>query len=169
MVNIAISRYLAAVVFGIGIAVVSASVVEHFLKVPLFEIGGLWVKAIEDLVTNLQGLLDTILQFKSLLMLGAAVGIYVLYHAYFLVFGRMNRIRLLHEVGYCTDGKLSTKEVCDNIKRKRKIGDCPPCYPNGWFSVIDSHDLKVNESKSVSCLGKLFLLSISDIISERVI
>ena len=152
-----ISRYLTAVVFGIGIAVVSASVVEHYFKVPLFEIGGLLVKATEDLIINLQGFLVTILQFTSLWSyLGAAVAIYLLYRAYFIVFGRMNRIRLLHEVGYCTDGKLSTKEICENIKRKRKIGDCPPCYPNGWFSVIDSHDLKVNESKSVSCLGKLF-------------
>ena len=155
----AISRkvYLTAVVISIAIAVVSASVAEHFLKVPLFEIGGLFVKATEDLITNLQNLLVAILQFSSLWSyLGTAVAIYLLYRGYVLVFGFMNRVRLLHEVGYCTDGKLSTKEVCENIKRKRKIGDCPPCYPNGWFSVIDSHDLKANEPKSVSCLGKLF-------------
>ena len=147
---------LTIVVISVAIAVVSASMVEQFLKVPLFEIGGLWVKASQDLVINIHSLFLTILQFTSFWSyLGIAVTMYVLYHAYILVFANMNRVRALHDVGYCSDGTLNKKDMCELIKRKRKIGDCPPCYPNGWFSVIDSHDLRVNEAKSISCLGKL--------------
>ncbi len=146
---------LTLAVIVIAIAVVSASMVEQLLKVPLFEIGGLWFKAAETWTTTMQEMILSVSKLSSFwTCLGLGIGVYVSYRAYILVFANMNRIRLGHEVGYCADGKLSTKDVRELVKRKRKIGSCPPCYPNGWFSVIDSHDLKTNEVKSVSCLGE---------------
>lgn len=66
----------------------------------------------------------------------------------------MNRIRMLGEVGYVPEGKLSMKDVANEVRKRRLAGDVPPVYPNGWFAVLESRDLKKGESKSVSCLGR---------------
>lgn len=39
-------------------------------------------------------------------------------------------------------------------RKRRFIGDVPPVYPNGWFAVLDSDQLKAGQLKYVSALGK---------------
>ncbi len=69
----------------------------------------------------------------------------------------LNSMKYFLQVGYVIDrnGRESAKEVCDFVTRKRLIGDLPPCYPNGWFGVIESRSLKTCQVKPVNCLGKL--------------
>lgn len=39
--------------------------------------------------------------------------------------------------------------------RLRKIGTkVPPPFPNGWFGILESSDLKSGEVKQVDCLGE---------------
>ncbi|XP_038054598.1 cholesterol 7-desaturase-like [Patiria miniata] len=39
------------------------------------------------------------------------------------------------------------------MKRSRKVGAIPPVYPNGWFAVLRSAELKKMETKYVHALG----------------
>ncbi len=134
---------------------VSASVLEN-LKVPLLEVGELWLTATQDLLNGMKNGITTLIHDCSIWSyIGIVALAYLVYKVYLLLFAPMNRVRLLHEVGYCDDSyhKQSAKDVCNTVKKQRRVGDCPPCYPNGWFAVIDSHDLKVGAVKNVSCLG----------------
>jgi len=38
---------------------------------------------------------------------------------------------------------------------RRKVGDTPPVFPNGWFRATDSKCLKKGQVKSVYLFGKL--------------
>ena len=62
------------------------------------------------------------------------------------------------DVGYITEGKMSKKETANYMKRIRKTGDIPPVYPNGWFRVLDSSELKEGDSKYVSALGQYLVV-----------
>ncbi|XP_072015577.1 cholesterol 7-desaturase nvd-like isoform X1 [Amphiura filiformis] len=62
-------------------------------------------------------------------------------------------VRNFGDVGYITDGR-NKKEVANEIRKRRRAGDVPPVYPNGWFSVLRSWELKQGEVKYVSALGK---------------
>ncbi|KAL0269794.1 UNVERIFIED_CONTAM: hypothetical protein PYX00_007405 [Menopon gallinae] len=74
--------------------------------------------------------------------------------------------RDLCDVGfdYLTDGyykstkykKRNKRELVREVLRLRKIGDLPPIYPNGWFALIESSDLKRNEVRHVAALGENF-------------
>ena len=44
----------------------------------------------------------------------------------------------------------------NEVRRRKKIGEIPPPYPNGWFGLVVSKDLKVGESTSVNALGQNF-------------
>jgi len=41
------------------------------------------------------------------------------------------------------------------MMRLRKKGTLPPVYPNGWFALLDSDQVMVNQVKYVTALGKL--------------
>ena len=151
------------IVISVVTVAVSASLVEHFIKVPLFEVGGLLLTATHDLLSVVKKVLTNFTDLSSTWSyLGIAATTFFLYKAYLFIFAPMNRVRLLHEVGYCDENyhKQSNKDVCNMVKKQRRIGDCPPCFPNGWFSVIDSHDLKVGAVKNVSCLGELLAMNV---------
>ena len=52
-------------------------------------------------------------------------------------------------------GAMTKKEIANMIQRRRKLGaDLPPVYPNGWFRLLDSNQLKNGEVKEVCALGK---------------
>lgn len=40
--------------------------------------------------------------------------------------------------------------------RARKSQKYPPPYPNGWFAVAESKEIKAGSAKSISCLGESF-------------
>jgi cholesterol 7-dehydrogenase len=45
------------------------------------------------------------------------------------------------------------RELVREMRRLRKIGNLPPVYPNGWFSLLDSTELVPGEVKHVTALG----------------
>lgn len=75
----------------------------------------------------------------------------------------INRIRLLGDVGYHNEvgsgdinaGSCAKRDaLVAAVRKRRKTGDIPPVFPNGWFALLESRDLKPGDAKSVSCLGK---------------
>jgi len=127
---------------------------SHFLTVHLFEVGGLWINATLELGQSIMTSLLVLPDMTSLwtYLIGAVV-IYAAYHLYRLFFVPINRVRMLGDVGYVPEGTLSMKDMVNVVRKRRMIGEIPPIYPNGWFVVIESRDLKVAEVKNVSCLG----------------
>jgi cholesterol 7-dehydrogenase len=45
------------------------------------------------------------------------------------------------------------RELVRDVRRLRKVGNLPPVYPNGWFSLLDSRDLAPGDVKHVAALG----------------
>ena len=93
-------------------------------------------------------------RLNPLLSIAAAVASFVLLKIWRLLFAPLNLIRPLHEIGYIPENKRSMKDVANDIRRRRKCGDVPPVYPNGWFSVLDSSQLKVGDVRHVCILGE---------------
>ena len=75
-------------------------------------------------------------------------------YLYQVLFVPINRVRLLEEIGYSSDGNLTKKEIAENFKRSREVGGVPPVYPNGWFGLIESFNVKRGEVICISALGK---------------
>lgn len=48
------------------------------------------------------------------------------------------------------------KLMVQKIRKQRKIGDLPPVYPNGWFAIAESSDVKPSKVKYVAALGENF-------------
>lgn len=57
-------------------------------------------------------------------------------------------------------GESSNKKAAVNRARKlRKIGSkIPPPFPNGWFAIAQSKDIKAGTAKNVDCLGENFVV-----------
>ena len=134
---------------------VRASIGEYALGVPLFEVGTLWLNASRTLMTKMTACIVTPDFGNPLTYLLMAGGLYAAWKAYQLFFVSLNRVRLLGDLGYIAEGKMTMKDMVNQVRKNRQVGDCPPVYPNGWFAVIESRDLKAKESKTVGMLGKL--------------
>ena len=91
----------------------------------------------------------TILNVGTTLLSAAAI-----FYLRRLLFHPFQQVRNLGDVGYITDGR-NKKEVANEIRKRRRAGDVPPVYPNGWFSLLRSRELKTGEVKYVSALGKV--------------
>src|SRR6218665_885891 len=139
-------------------------VTSDFLTVPLFEVGGLWVNATLDMGSRLLNAVFIYPDFSSpWTYLGGAFLAFGLYQLAVLLFVPIDRTRMLGEVGYIPESKMSMKDMVNIVRKRRQVGDVPPCYPNGWFSVIESRDLKRGEAKTVGCLGQYSCYSIKSI------
>ena len=53
-------------------------------------------------------------------------------------------------------GLISKRDVINEVRRRRKYGELPPVYPNGWFGLLRSEHLPVGGSTSVNALGQNF-------------
>ena len=85
-----------------------------------------------------------------------AVGIILAIAAYYIhrvLFTPYALVRNFGDVGYITDGQ-NKRDAANDIRKRRRAGDIPPVYPNGWFSLLRSWELKVKDVKYVSALGK---------------
>ncbi|KAG2455227.1 DAF36 desaturase, partial [Polypterus senegalus] len=58
------------------------------------------------------------------------------------------------DVGYIVEAGRTRAQAANEARRRRKTGDLPPVYPNGWYRVTDSHLLAKGEVKSVTVLGE---------------
>ena len=51
---------------------------------------------------------------------------------------------------------VSKRDILNEVRRRKKAGDLPPVYPNGWFTLLCSEELAVGASTSVNALGENF-------------
>lgn len=79
---------------------------------------------------------------------------YLMLKLWKLFFTPLQMQRKLHEIGYMSEGNRSLKDIANEYRKRRKCGDIPPVYPNGWFRVLDSHELAVGDVKYISVLGE---------------
>uniref|UniRef100_A0A914VDT9 Cholesterol 7-desaturase n=1 Tax=Plectus sambesii TaxID=2011161 RepID=A0A914VDT9_9BILA len=73
----------------------------------------------------------------------------------------LNRIKRLGDVGYHFPDNVSGKQRAQLIRRAQKlrqIGDIPPVYPNGWFCVAESYDVRPGKVRSVVAFGQQLAL-----------
>ncbi|KAK1155773.1 cholesterol 7-desaturase isoform X1 [Acipenser oxyrinchus oxyrinchus] len=63
-------------------------------------------------------------------------------------------LRGADDAGYITQTGRTRAQVANEVRRRRKTGDLPPVYPNGWYRVLDSHMLARGEVKNVTMLGE---------------
>ncbi len=72
---------------------------------------------------------------------------------YRLLFSPLELLRAPEDVGYIVADGRSKAQAANEVRRRRKTGELPPVYPNGWYRVLDSHLLERGEVKQVSILG----------------
>ncbi|XP_077944358.1 cholesterol 7-desaturase nvd isoform X3 [Gasterosteus aculeatus] len=71
-----------------------------------------------------------------------------------LLFGPLEVLRGPDDVGYIAEDGRSRAQAANEVRRRRKTGELPPVFPNGWYRVLDSRRLQIGEVKSVSVLGE---------------
>jgi cholesterol 7-dehydrogenase len=80
------------------------------------------------------------------------------------MFGCYTKYRPVADTGFQFPNKelsknlVSKKDILNEVRRRRKAGDLPPVYPNGWFSLIRTEELAVSASTSVNALGENFAI-----------
>jgi len=79
---------------------------------------------------------------------------YIMLQLWKLFFTPLEIKRKLHEIGYVSEEKRSLTDVANEYRKRKKCGDIPPVYPNGWFHVLDSRELAVGDVKYISVLGE---------------
>lgn len=52
----------------------------------------------------------------------------------------------------------SKSQFVREVLRRRKLDELPPVFPNGWFALLESDELKVEKVKYVTAVGMLLLL-----------
>ncbi|XP_008322890.2 cholesterol 7-desaturase [Cynoglossus semilaevis] len=77
-----------------------------------------------------------------------------LHWLYRLLFCPLLLLRRMQDVGYVAADHRSRAQVANEVRRRRKIGDLPPVYPNGWYRVLDSSRLERGEVQNVTALGE---------------
>lgn len=107
-----------------------------------------WGNALPLFAATIQNLNSWLVATGSLLFA------YLMLKLWKFLFHPLEIQRKLHEIGYFSDEKRSLKDVANEFRKRRKCGDIPPVYPNGWFHVLASHELPVGDVKYVSVLGE---------------
>ncbi|XP_069465967.1 cholesterol 7-desaturase nvd-like [Ambystoma mexicanum] len=90
----------------------------------------------------------------AILLPGAALLLLFGIWLYRILSGPLELIRGLDQVGYVTERGRSRAEIASEVRRRRKKGDLPPVYPNGWYQLLDSHLLPRGEVRNVTVLGE---------------
>lgn len=88
----------------------------------------------------------------------AGLSVFAMHWLYKLLFSPLELLRAQEDVGYIAEDGRSKAQAANQVRRRRKIGELPPVYPNGWYRVLDSHLLERGEVKNVSVLGMPLLL-----------
>ena len=84
----------------------------------------------------------------------AGVSLLALGWLYRLIFAPLELLRTPDEVGYIAEDGRSRAQAANEVRRRRKTGELPPVYPNGWYRVVDSHTLERGDVKNVTLLGR---------------
>lgn len=91
----------------------------------------------------------------ALICILAALSVIAMHWLYKLLFCPLELLRAPEDVGYIAEDGRSKAQAANQVRRRRKIGELPPVYPNGWFRVLDSLLLERGQVKNVSVLGML--------------
>ncbi|XP_061658012.1 cholesterol 7-desaturase nvd [Syngnathoides biaculeatus] len=83
----------------------------------------------------------------------ACFSLFLLVSVYKLLFIPMELLKTPEDVGYIAEYGNSKARTANNVRRRRKTGDLPPVYPNGWYRVLDSHMLERGEVRDVTMVG----------------
>lgn len=60
---------------------------------------------------------------------------------------------------FLKNGSDNKKSAINRARRLRKVGNkLPPPFPNGWFAIATSDEIKRGKVKSVDCLGENFVV-----------
>lgn len=95
-----------------------------------------------------------LVQYLSLQVVAVVfIAVYSLTWLWRLLFSPLDYKCNLADTGYLSEG-LSKRETANQVQKRRKIGDIPPVYPNGWFFVILSTNLPVKAVRYVQILGE---------------
>uniref|UniRef100_H2ZBT4 cholesterol 7-desaturase n=1 Tax=Ciona savignyi TaxID=51511 RepID=H2ZBT4_CIOSA len=74
---------------------------------------------------------------------------------YRVFFAPLDLRRKLEDVGYIHhDSSLTKEESVWDTQRRKKIGNAPPVFPNGWFKVANSNWIKKGQVKSIYLFGE---------------
>ncbi|TRY95146.1 hypothetical protein DNTS_003854 [Danionella cerebrum] len=73
---------------------------------------------------------------------------------YRLLFAPLELLRGVDDVGYIAEDGRSRAQAANEVRRRRKTGELPPVYPNGWYRILDSHMLERGDVKSATVLGQ---------------
>lgn len=88
---------------------------------------------------------------------------------YRLLFRPLELFRALEDVGYIAEDGRSRARHANEVRRRRKTGELPPVYPNGWYRVLSSHLLERGEVKNVTALGMISDGATTEVTSHTVI
>ncbi|ODM86830.1 Cholesterol desaturase daf-36 [Orchesella cincta] len=66
-----------------------------------------------------------------------------------IYFGITQKLGFEHVTGRHQFGNDLIKRQQINHMKRRKIGDLPPAYPNGWFAILESDELVTNTVKEI--------------------
>ncbi|EGI69506.1 3-chlorobenzoate-3,4-dioxygenase oxygenase subunit [Acromyrmex echinatior] len=73
---------------------------------------------------------------------------FLIYFAYFFKFNWVKDMRI--------EAKTRQTRSFYASNKHRKVGKLPPVYPNGWFALLESSQIKNGQVKHVSALGENF-------------
>ncbi len=92
---------------------------------------------------------------RAVVCIIAGVSLLALERLYRLLFCPLELLRAPDDVGYIAEDGRSRAQAANEVRRRRKTGELPPVYPNGWYRVLDSRMLERGEVKNVSVLGMI--------------
>ncbi|XP_026465024.1 cholesterol 7-desaturase-like [Ctenocephalides felis] len=109
----------------------------------------------EEISKNCPNLTEIIYPITWLYILGATTTFTALLYLVYKILKPINWRKDLTAIGYdhLRGGLYKVKYA----RRARKVGETlPPPFPNGWFGILESKELKAGEVRSVNCLGQNF-------------
>uniref|UniRef100_A0AC35U5L9 Cholesterol 7-desaturase n=1 Tax=Rhabditophanes sp. KR3021 TaxID=114890 RepID=A0AC35U5L9_9BILA len=88
----------------------------------------------------------------------ASLGLLILFGIYWIATIPVNRIVRVGELGYYFGEEKHSDRIKDRlvarVARLRIKGDLPPVFPNGWFCIADSRDLKKGTIQPITFNGE---------------
>ncbi|XP_018422763.1 PREDICTED: cholesterol 7-desaturase-like [Nanorana parkeri] len=63
-------------------------------------------------------------------------------------------LRTPEEVGYIPERGRGKAYTANLVRKRRKKGDLPPVYPNGWYLLLDSHLLEPGTVQNLTACGE---------------
>ncbi|CAG7661284.1 unnamed protein product [Allacma fusca] len=93
--------------------------------------------------------------FTNPVMLSSLVGIAFIFM--YKIWAKWSRLptseNITHSVGFESAKGKHKREVINRLQKQRDLGPIPPPYPNGWFILLGSEQLKKGTPTEVSVLG----------------